>query len=45
VPLPPQKKKLEEREECEMLEVLPVFQVQVLTQTGNSGSNPEEACF
>jgi hypothetical protein len=46
VPLPPKKKKLKEKEECEMLEkVLPTFQVQVLKRTGNAGSNPEQACF
>jgi hypothetical protein len=44
VPLPP-KEKMKGREECEMLEkVLPTFQVQVLKRTGDSSSNPEQAC-
>ena len=46
MPLPPNKKKLKEREECEMLEkVLPTIQGQVLKRTGVSGSNPEQAWF
>jgi len=43
VSLPPKKKKMKGREECEMLEVLLNFQVQVLKWTGDSDSNPEQA--
>jgi hypothetical protein len=41
VSLPPKKKKMKVREECEMLEK--AFQVQVLKRTGDSSSNPEPA--
>jgi hypothetical protein len=42
VSVPPKKKKVKGREECEMLEkVLLIFQVQVLKWTGDSGSNPK----
>jgi len=44
VSLPPKKKKMKGREECEMLEkLLLTFQVQVLKWTGDSDSNPEQA--
>jgi len=40
----PKKKKMEGREECQLLKnVLPAFQVQVLKWTGNSDLNPEQA--
>jgi hypothetical protein len=42
VSLPP-KKKMKGREECEMLEVLLTFQVQVLKQACDSSSNAEKA--
>jgi hypothetical protein len=43
VSLPSKKKNIKGREGCEMPEkVSPVFQVQVLKQTGDSVSNPEQ---
>jgi hypothetical protein len=42
--LPPKKKLMKGKEECEMLEkVLAAFQVQVLKRTADAGSNPEQA--
>ena len=38
VSLPPKQKKLKGREECDLQEVLPAFQVEALKRTGDSSS-------